>query len=373
MNIKTRTFGNNWKKFLKIKILAVFIMIALLCFMIFFSSCSTSPTTPTTTEQTSSTSASTIQNSDLKDENVEISSIINVILPSVVNLFVTFTQPNSSGSNQGVGSGIIYSQDGYIVTNNHVAGGTSQIIVTLSDGSNLEAELIGGDATTDIAVIKIDKTDLVAAQFESIDNQEVGDFVLAVGSPFGIQESITHGIISGKNRAVPISANTLPYVDLVQTDAPINPGNSGGPLINADAKVIGMNTVGLSTSGSSAGINFAIPSDIITNIADQIIKTGKAQIPYIGVEIGQNNTMVQGVMVASVVTGSPAEKAGIKAGDLITGFNDEKIINPYDLLGAVIRSNVGDNVSLSYIRNGATNSVNIQLELRPVNLDLNSV
>lgn len=363
-------------QYLKSKKLGIFVLTAIFLILIFFIGCTIQTAGVITTQNTAAanTKASpSIKNSDLKDENQELNSIINVILPSVVNLFVTFTKKDSSGNNQGVGSGIIYSQDGYIVTNNHVAGGTSKIVATLYDGSDINAKFIGGDANTDIAVVKIDKTGLVPAQFESTDNQQVGDFVMAVGSPFGIQETITHGIISGKNRDIPISANTLPYVDLIQTDAPVNPGNSGGPLVNADGKVIGMNTIGVSTSGSSAGINFAIPSDIVTNIANQIIKTGKVQIPYIGVEVGQNNTMTLGVMVGSVTAGSPAEKAGLKAGDIIIGFNDVKIVNPYDLLGEIIRSNVGNNVSIKYMRNNNNASVSIQLELRPASLNLNSV
>lgn len=308
----------------------------------------------------------TISNTALKELNSEISSIVDKISPSVVNINVILNQKNSSSQNaEGVGAGIIYSKDGYIITNNHVAGDANKITVTLNDGISYDAKLIGADASTDIAVIKVDALNLIPVQFASEDKQKVGDFVLAVGSPFGVQQTITNGIISGLHRSVPMSANTLPLVNLIQTDAPINPGNSGGPLVNIDGEVIGMNTIGYTTSGSSAGIGFAIPTDTILAIAGEIIKSGAAQIPYIGIEIGDNTSKVQGVLVSAVTPGGPAEKAGLKQGDIISDLGGEKILNPYDLLGLIIERNVGDTVNVKYYRGGNYSAVNVTLEKRP--------
>ncbi|MCL5071512.1 MAG: trypsin-like peptidase domain-containing protein [Actinobacteria bacterium] len=311
-----------------------------------------------------------ISNTALKELNSEIGSIVDKITPSVVNVSVVLNQKDSSGQNvQGVGAGIIYKQDGYIITNNHVAGDAIKITVTLNDGINYDAKLVGADAGTDIAVVKVDAVNLVPAQFASEDKQKVGDFVLAVGSPFGVQQTITNGIISGLDRNIPMSANTLPLVNLIQTDAPINPGNSGGPLVNINCEVIGMNTIGYTTSGSSSGIGFAIPADTMIAIADEIIKYGAAQIPYIGIEIDNNISKILGVLLKTVIPGGPAEKAGLKAGDIISEFAGEKILNPYDLLGQIIESNVGETVNVKYYRNGNYSTANIILEKKPAGVN----
>jgi S1-C subfamily serine protease len=315
----------------------------------------------------------TLENSDLRDEDNEIRAIVDKIGPSVVDLIVIFNQADSSGNKQGEGAGIIYSADGYIITNNHVAGNTAQIVVTLNDNSTVSGKLVAGDPITDVAVVKIDKPGLKPAEMASSDIETVGNFCLAAGSPFGIQQTVTHGIISGMNRGVPVSANSLPYADLIQTDAPINPGNSGGPLVNSDGQVIGMNTLGISPAGSSSGINFAIPSDIFVNIANQIIKTGAPQIPFIGINLGSGAAGAQGTLLASTVPGAGAEKAGLKPGDIITGFNGRDIGNPYELLGAIERSNVGDNIKIKYIRDGVTNTISINLVKRPADAGISSI
>jgi len=313
-------------------------------------------------------SASAISSSVLQEFNSEVSALVDKITPSVVSIDVVLNQSDNNAQNtQGIGSGIIYKEDGYIITNNHVAGNANKITVTLYDGTHYDGTLVGADANTDVAVIKINATNLVAAKFVSEDTQKVGDFVLAVGSPFGVQQTITNGIISGMDRSVPMSANTLPFVDLIQTDAPINPGNSGGPLVNINGEVIGMNSLGLSTSGSSSGIGFAIPSNTVTVIADEIIKTGSAQIPQMGISIGDNTGNIPGVLISGVDPGGPADKAGIKTGDIITEFNNEKIHNPYDLLGNIIQRQVGDVVTGKYYRNGNYSDFSVTLEKRPAN------
>lgn len=360
MSVKSNHKASVIKKSPVLKLFSTgFMMLLLLTFLVSFTGCiSIKPAVKT--------SNTALKNTSLKEINSEISSIVDKISPSVVNIDVTLNQKNSSGQNaQGVGAGIIYSKDGYIITNNHVAGDANKITVTLDDGTNYDAKLIGADANTDVAVIKVDAQNLIPVQFASEDKQKVGDFVLAIGSPFGVQQTITSGIISGLDRSVPMSANTLPLVNLIQTDASINPGNSGGPLVNINGEVIGMNTIGYTTSGSSAGIGFAIPTDTILAITGEIIKYGAAQIPYIGIQIGDNTGKIRGVLLSVITPGGPAEKAGLKAGDIITELGGEKLLNPYDLLGLLIERNVGDTVSVKYYRNGSYSTVNLTLEKEP--------
>jgi serine protease Do len=285
----------------------------------------------------------------LEELNNSISSLVQRVLPSVVNIAVlTSTQTQESG----VGSGVIYDSSGHIITNSHVAGSAVELLVTLSDGSNHPAELIGFSEMVDIAVIKIDADGLIPANFASIDEQNVGEMVIAVGSPFGIEQSVTTGIISGKGRDIPATTDTIPVVDLVQTDAAINPGNSGGPLINIRGEVIGINTLILSPSGASAGIGFSIPTDTATNIADQIIKYGRAVIPFIGVQMGQNTSEVPGVLITGTVADSPARKAGIQPGDIMASFGNKDLKEPYDLLTQILRSNCNDVVEIKVYRDG---------------------
>jgi S1-C subfamily serine protease len=375
------------KKFIYLKVISVFAVISLIAaFSISPTGCqilksaSSSITAGSAAETTSITAATTAPPttvavpiettpfSALKAFNSEVDALVEKITPSVVSIDVVINKSSTNAQNaQGVGSGIIYKAEGYIITNNHVAGNANKITVTLYNGSKYDGTLVGADANTDVAVIKIAATNLVSANFVSEDTQKVGDFVLAVGSPFGVQQTITSGIISGMDRSVPMSANTLPFVDLIQTDAAINPGNSGGPLVNINGEVIGMNSLGLSTSGSSSGIGFAIPANTVIAIADEIIKYGSAQIPYMGISIADNTSSILGTLLSAVISGSPADKAGLKAGDIITEFNNEKILNPYDLLGNIIQSQIGDVVPGKYFRDGNNTNFSITLEKRPDN------
>ncbi|MFC2159170.1 S1C family serine protease [Actinomycetota bacterium] len=299
----------------------------------------------------------------LEELNLSISSLVDKVLPSVVNISALTDIQEQTG---GVGSGIIYNNEGYIITNSHVAGSAVELIVTLFDGSNHPAELIGFNDMVDIAVIKIDVEGLIPGEFASIDDQKVGEVVIAVGSPFGIEQSVTMGIISGKGRSVPATTDTIPIVDLIQTDTAINPGNSGGPLINTKGEVIGINTLILSPSGASAGIGFSIPTDTATNIADQIIKYGRAVIPFIGVQMGLNTTENPGVLVAETVEDSPAEKAGLLAGDLIVKFGDKELKDPLDLLTQIIRSNCDDIIEIEIFRDGQYQTLMLELLECPV-------
>jgi len=301
----------------------------------------------------------------LKSFNEGITKLVKEVTPSVVNLTVKVTGQDGAIS-EGVGSGVIYSEDGYIITNNHVAGSAQEILVKTSDGKEYVAKLVGTNKDTDIAVIKINANNLKKASFTSIKNVEVGEIVIAVGSPFAIEQTVTMGVVSAKGREIAVSSETLPMVDLIQTDTAINPGNSGGPLINIAGQVIGINTLIYSPSGTSAGIGFAIPSDTAVNIANQVIKFGRAMIPYMGIEMGQNTTDVPGVLISMVQKGYPADKAGIKAGDILTVFDGEPVRTNFELLAQMLRHNVGDTVTVNIYRNGNNLSLNVTLVESPV-------
>jgi len=291
-----------------------------------------------------------------------ISKVVEEIAPSVVNIKVTITVQDIFGQMQeqeGIGSGVIYTEDGHIITNNHVAGNAEKLLVTLYDGSEYPATLIGADEKNDVAVIKIEADNLEAASFASMDDIKVGDIVIAVGSPYGLDQTVTMGVISAKGRDI-----TIP-VNLIQTDAAINPGNSGGPLVNSAGKVIGINTLILSPSGTSAGIGFAIPSNTVVNIAKQIIEYGRARIPYMGIEMAESTTDVIGVYVNSVLQGYPAEKAGIKAGDVIVEMNGVKVSNPYELFAQILKHDIGDEVTVKLSRNGEYLTVALKLVEAP--------
>ena len=297
-----------------------------------------------------------------------VNMVAEEVLPSVVNIRVKVVQEDIFGNKQageGVGSGIVYREDGFIITNNHVVGEAAEIIVTLADGKEFPAELVGADANTDIAVIKINTKGLKPAAFTSIENVKIGQIAIALGSPFGLQKSVTMGVISALGRDIPVLGDTIPMVGLLQTDATINPGNSGGPLVNSTGQVMGINTIIFSPSGASAGVGFAIQSDIAVNIARQIIEFGKARIPFIGVEMGLNNTEIKGVYINKVTKGYPAEKAGLAAGDIITEFGGVKVENPYQLLAKILSYNVGDKIELIVYRNGSYASLSVVLIEKP--------
>ncbi|MBA7699166.1 Periplasmic pH-dependent serine endoprotease DegQ [subsurface metagenome] len=310
----------------------------------------------------------------LEEFDNAINEVVEEITPSVVNIRVKVRQRDFFGDEylaEGLGSGVIFTKDGYIITNNHVAGSAEKLLVTLYDGTEYPAELVGADKNTDVAVIKIEADNLKAASFTSIDNVKVGDLVIAVGSPFGLRQTVTMGVISAKGRDITLSPETLPMVNLIQTDAAINQGNSGGPLVNSVGQVIGINTLIFSPSGASAGIGFAIPSDTIVNIAEQIIKYGEARIPFIGVEMGENRTDIVGVYIENAMEGYPAVEAGIKSGDIITEFDGAVVQTPFELFAQILRLNVGDIVELEVYRDGEYLTITLELVEAPITENVN--
>mgnify|MGYP004584926237 FL=1 len=319
----------------------------------------------------------------------------NKILPSIVGIEVTYTATSnsifsfgapSSQTATATGSGIIISEDGYILTNNHVvdtSSSSSYSYYDISDATSVkvklnsstygndatfDAKIVGKDSQTDLAVLKIDKTGLTAAEFGNSDEAVVGEFVMAVGSPLGLDTTVTQGIISAVNREV--ESDGTKYV-CIQTDAAINSGNSGGALVNSDGKVIGINTLKLSGSGVE-GIGFAIPINSTLDVTDQLINHNKVLRPYIGISgidlddsTAKKYNLVVGVYVKTVQNFSPAEKAGLQSGDVIVKA-DGKDIKSMDELNDVKNShNIGDTINLKVNRKGEEKDITVTLEETP--------
>ncbi len=304
--------------------------------------------------------------------------VAKAVKPAVV--FISVEGVESEGPilgprrREGAGSGFIVTDDGYILTNNHVVGGANKINVTLADGRKFKAEVIGADRETDLAVIKIDAAGLPTAVLGDSDEVEQGDWVLALGSPFGLQQTLTAGIVSATGRELSDSQ----FNRYIQTDASINPGNSGGPLVNMQGQVIGINTMIL-TGGpfnqGNIGIGFAIASNVARGVFDQLVRGGKVTRGYLGVFVQQldearanlvglePNT---GVFVAGLTNdNSPAAKAGIQKMDVITAYDGKPVKAPRDLTDAVAATAVGKTVRVDFIRNGQPQSVTVQIAERP--------
>lgn len=305
-------------------------------------------------------------------------------LPSVVNIDV-YTQSSTQGfmgmvdqsttdeyTESSLGSGIILSSDGYILTNYHVIEGADKLKVTAS-GGEYEAQVVGTDPSSDLAVLKIDANDLTAIEIGSSSDLTVGEWVMAVGSPFGLEQSVSTGIVSATSRttsALNSDDSTAVYANMVQTDAAINPGNSGGALVDGDGKLIGVNTLIASSSGTSSGVGFAIPVDYAINIAQQIIDGKTPSHAYLGISATTVTSQIaqryglsvdQGAYVSQVTAGSSAQQAGITEGDIITKVDDTQITSSSELVLAVRSHNVGDTVSITYVRDGQESTAEITL------------
>ena len=276
--------------------------------------------------------------------------------------------PQQPQIEHGVGSGIIISPDGYIVTNCHVVDDAVQIKVTLNDRRVLKAKLIGVDKLTDLAVIKVDATNLPSIAWGDSTKLEPGQTVLAFGSPFGIQFSVTRGIVSAVNRQNPFADDPRKPGNFIQTDAAINPGNSGGALVNAHGELVGINTFIITNSGQFAGAGFAIPSQIVRATAEQLIQHGKVEHGYLG--IGMNDVTPDnahffnlqdpnGAIVSQVTPDSPASRGGVQTGDVISQLNGEKIANSSDLQVAVSQIAPGTKIALGVIREGKQVTLNL--------------
>ena len=294
---------------------------------------------------------------------------------SVVGVKVDYYEQSFFGQleeGESEGSGIIYSEDGYIITNNHVieeavGSNSATVTITLNDGTEYEAEIIGRDETTDLALLKIDAKGLNAAKFGNSDELQVGELAVAIGNPLGSEfaGSVTAGYISALDRTLTIDSTTY---KLIQTDAAINPGNSGGALVNAKGEIIGINSAKISSTGVE-GLGFAIPINEALKIIEQLKVTGKIIRPYIGIygldldeTTARRNNLVEGVYVYQVYTNTPAQKAGISRGDIIVGIDGKDVTTKQELNEIKNSKNIGDTVELKVYRNGKYETIKVTLD-----------
>ena len=334
-----------------------------------------------TTTSSSDSDSSVVNIADYSNTSI---SVAEKVLPSVVGITVTY-QVNSvfggSGTTEAAGSGIIISDDGYILTNNHVISSdtstssfyaiteaTSIKVNLYNSDETFDATVIGTDSYTDLAVLKIDKTGLTPATLGDSNNVKVGEFVMAIGNPLGMDYSVTTGVVSAVNREVE-SEGTTYYA--IQTDAAINSGNSGGALVNANGEVIGVNTLKLSGTGIE-GIGFAIPISSTTSVVNQLIEYQTVKRPYIGIlgssvdnQTAQRYNLPEGIYVESVEENSPAQKAGIVQSDIITKINGQEVKSVNELNQIKNTCNIGDTVTLTVYRNNATQDIQVTLAETP--------
>jgi len=328
--------------------------------------------------------------------------VVKKVTPSVVKVYVTGTVKNvsqqlpdefsndplfrrffgddfngrRSGRNMpapkqhGLGSGVIVTKDGYLLTNNHVVDNADEVKVALNDGREFTARVVGKDPKSDIAVLKIDAEALPALDLADSDTLEVGDVVLAIGNPFGVGQTVTSGIISATSRG----SLGLDYEDMIQTDAAINPGNSGGALVDAEGRLIGINTAILSRSGGNQGIGFAVPVNLARSVMESLVKDGRVVRGFMGVNIQDltpalvrefNVKESSGALVAAVTPKSPAEKAGLRDGDIITEFNGKAVKDSRHLKLQVAQTAPGTSVSVKVLRDGKTKSFDVTVKELP--------
>jgi len=309
-----------------------------------------------------------------------VARVASVLSPSVVQINVSGIQKTPLGTQkeEGIGSGVIYRSDGYIITNNHVVEGSRDVEVAFADGTTERGEVVGTDPTTDIAVIRVDRDDLPAASFANGD-PIVGQTAVAVGSPSGFESTVTSGIISGTGREVPAQITggrqETSLVDLIQTDAAISPGNSGGALADREGRVIGINVAYLPPGETGAeNIGFAIPSDTAVSVADQLIEDGEATHPNLGVYLSDptpetankfGSPVDSGALVEEVEPGGPADTAGIKRGDVVIAAGSEDVRSSGDLISALRNYQPGDTVGLTVLRNGDKSRLQVNLAQSP--------
>lgn len=332
---------------------------------------------------------------EIIDTSKAFSEIVGTVSPAVVNISTTkvmrredsgrffedplfdfFSPFDNFGlpkkwKQRNLGSGVIIARDGYIVTNNHVVEKADEIKVTIFNKRTYKADIVGADSKTDLAILRIDAADLPTLTWGNSENLQVGEFVLAIGSPYGLNNTVTMGIISAVGRA---NVGIADYEDFIQTDAAINPGNSGGPLVNIRGELIGINTAIFSRTGGYQGIGFAVPSNMVRLILDQLIHEGKVVRGWIGVTIqeltpelaqqfGMKNTV--GALVSDVTKKSPAGRAGIRRGDIILEFNGKEVTDVSNLRNMVAQSKTGSQVSMKILRSGRELPVKVTIDELP--------
>jgi serine protease Do len=327
--------------------------------------------------QADNTAKAPPQASILADEPV--ARVASKVGPSVVQVNVRAVRQTPLGTQrgEGLGSGVIYRRDGYIVTNNHVIEGATGVNVAFADGTIEDASIVGTDPNTEIAVIKVDRNDLPAATFDDVRTPVVGQLAVAIGSPSGFESTVTSGVVSGVGREFPpeLTSGGTPersaLTDLIQTDAAISPGNSGGALADRDGEIIGINVAYLPPAETGAvNLGFAVPSDTAVSVADQLIEKGEVTTPYLGVlttDLSPEDAarfdlpVDSGALVEQVVPGSAAREAGVRKGDIITALGDARIAGYGDLLGALRDHKPGERVALTIFRNTEEKKLEVTL------------
>ena len=318
-------------------------------------------------------------------EDEPIARVAAAVSPSVVQVNVEVSQQTPLGTQrgEGLGSGVIYREDGHVITNAHVVDGASDVEVAFADGSTEPAEVVGSDPNSEIAVLKVDRNDLPAATFKTDEPPLVGQLAVAIGSPAGFEATVTAGIVSAVGREFPPELTrgdnqaTAALSDLIQTDAAISPGNSGGALVDRDGNIVGINVAYLPPAETGAvNLGFAIPSDTAVSVADQLIETGEVTTPYLGVgtvplppEVAERFDLPvdSGALVQTVEPGSGADEAGVRVNDVITALGDAEIASYGDLLGALRDYRPGDTVDLTVVRGGEERTLDVTLGERPEN------
>ena len=335
-----------------------------------------------------STATTVPLSTELLPQEQLLANLYQAVNPSVVNINVTKSSGNGSGS------GFVYDTQGYIVTNNHVVDNATKIYVTFADGTMVSAKVVGTDSGSDLAVVKVEAAaaDLRPVTLGDSLNLRVGQMAVAIGNPFGLEGTMTSGIISALGRVLPAGTSRYALVDLIQTDAPINPGNSGGPLLDSAGRVIGVNTLIFSESGTSSGVGLAVPVDAVKRVVPQLISKGSYAHAWLGMTgttitpalaESLNLPVQQGVLVQSVVSGGPAEKAGLRGGsqrapvqgeavisggDIIVAMGGVEVKNFEDIVGYLGRSTqAGDKLELTVLRDGQRQTLTVTLGERPAN------
>jgi putative serine protease PepD len=298
--------------------------------------------------------------------SLSVTDVYNRASKGVVEITVSSTSSSPFGgaqSQQAQGSGFVYDDNGDIVTNDHVVQGANTISVRFWNGATYKARLVGTDPSTDLAVLKVDAPSslLDPLQLGNSSSAQVGEGVVAIGSPFGLEETVTSGIVSALHREM-TAPNNFTIADSIQTDAAINHGNSGGPLLDLTGKVIGVNSQIESDSGDNAGVGFAVPSNTVKTIVSQLISGGKVQHAYLGVGIA---TASNGVRLTQVRAGTPGAQAGLKIGDVVTAVDGTKVTGASELGSAIDAKQPGDTVSITYVRGGKSTTVQVKLAVRP--------
>lgn len=328
----------------------------------------------TATQETAEEQGSTVQATGQTNDDdgtppgsaADIPQIIENVQPSVVTIFL---------AEGGLGSGVIYSEDGVILTNEHVVRGADEVQVAFADGQRVAGTVEATDVVTDLAIVRADRTGLPAARFQT-ELPQVGELAIVIGSPLGFENTATAGIISGLHRGIPGSAtNSQSLVDLIQTDAAISPGNSGGALVNGQGEVVGISEAYIPPQAGAVSLGFAIPAGTAVEVAEELLEDGTAEHAFLGLVPGTVTAQIaaqlgldvdRGVAVLAVERGGPADEAGVQTGDILITLEDEPLGSSEQLLAALRGFNPGDTVAVEVIRDGETSVLDIVLGERPV-------